>query len=177
MTGPSAPLALTIYLAVVSSISFGGFPTVLPDVRNFVVTTHGWMTNQEFANLFAMAQSIPGPNMILMMSFVGWKVWGFPGAVASAFATFGPPCTMYFAAYRVWDRFRDAPWQQIVRLGLVPVIMGLVIASGTVMARAADSSWSAVALTIAAAAVMLVTRLNPIWMLLAGAALGGLDLL
>jgi chromate transporter len=56
------------------------------------------MTNQEFANLFAMAQSIPGPNMILMMSFVGWKVWGFPGAVASAFATFGPPCTMYFAA-------------------------------------------------------------------------------
>jgi hypothetical protein len=37
------------------------------------------------------AQSIPGPNMILMMSFVGWKVWGFPGAVASAFATFGPP--------------------------------------------------------------------------------------
>jgi chromate transporter len=55
--------------------------------------------------------------------------------------------------------------------------MGLVIASGTVMARAADSSWRAVVLTIAAAAVMLVTRLNPMWMLLAGAALGGLDLL
>ena len=95
-----------------SSISFGGFPTVLPDVRNFVVGTHGWMTNQEFANIFAMAQSIPGPNMILMMSVVGWKVWGFPGAVASAFATFGPPCTIYFAAYQLWDRFRDASWQR-----------------------------------------------------------------
>jgi chromate transporter len=76
MTDPSAPIALTAHLALVSSISFGGFPAVLPDVRNFVVATHGWMTNQEFANLFAMAQSIPGPNMILMMSFVGWKVWG-----------------------------------------------------------------------------------------------------
>jgi hypothetical protein len=66
------------------------------------------MTNQEFANLFAMAQSIPGPNMILMMSFVGWKVWGFPGAVASAFATFGRPCTMYFAALgnAAWARVR-----------------------------------------------------------------------
>jgi len=32
------------------------------------------MTDQDFANIFAMAQSIPGPNMILMMSFVGWKV-------------------------------------------------------------------------------------------------------
>ena len=177
MSDPSAPLALTTHLAVVSSISFGGFPTVLPDVRNFVVTTHRRMTDQDFANIFAMAQSIPGPNMILMMSFVGWKVWGFPGAVASAFATFGPPCTIYFASYRLWDRFRDAPWQQIVRLGLVPVIMGLVIASGTVMARAADTSWRAIALTIAAAAVMLGTRLSPLWMLLVGAALGGFGLL
>jgi chromate transporter len=176
MSDPSAPLALTAHLAMVSSISFGGFPTVLPDVRNFVVTTHGWMTDQDFANIFAMAQSIPGPNMILMMSFVGWKVWGFPGAVASAFATFGPPCTIYFTAYRLWDRFRDAPWQQIVRLGLVPVIMGLVIASGTVMARAADR-WRGVVLTMAAVAITLGARLSPLWMLLVGAALGGLGLL
>ena len=87
------------------------------------------MTNQEFANLFAMAQSIPGPNMILMMSFVGWKVWGFPGAVVSAFATFGPPCLLYFGSYRLWDRFHHAPWQPIVRSGLAPVTIGLVIAS------------------------------------------------
>ena len=177
MTDPSAPIALTAHLALVSSVSFGGFPTVLPDVRNFVVGTHGWMTDQDFANIFAMAQSIAGPNMILMMSFVGWKVWGFPGAVASAFATFGPPCTIYFASYRLWDRFRDASWQQIVRLGLVPVIMGLVIASGTVVARAADTSWRAVALTMAATAIMLGTRLSPLWMLLVGAALGGFGLL
>jgi hypothetical protein len=78
MSDPSAPIALSAHLALVSSISFGGFPTVLPDVRNFVVATRGWMTDQEFANFFAIAQSIPGRNMILMMSFVGWKVWGFP---------------------------------------------------------------------------------------------------
>jgi chromate transporter len=150
---------------------------VLPDVRNFVVATHGWMTDQEFADFFAMAQSIPGPNMILMMSFVGWKVWGLPGAVASALATSGPPCAIYFAAHRLWDRFRNAPWQRIVRLGLVPVTMGLVIASGTVMARAADTGWRAAAITIAAVAFMLGTRLNPMWLLLAGGALGGLGLL
>ena len=177
MSDPSVPIALTAHLALVSSISFGGFPTVLPDVRNFVVSTHGWMTDQEFADLFAIAQSIPGPNMILMMSFVGWRVWGFPGAVVSAFATFGPPCTMYFAAYRIWDRFRDAPWQRIVRLGLVPVVMGLVIASGVVMARAADISWRGVAVTTAAAAIMLATRFNSMWLILVGGAFGGLGLL
>jgi chromate transporter len=55
--------------------------------------------------------------------------------------------------------------------------MGLVIASGTVMARAADTGWRSVAVTIAAAAIMLATRLNPLWMLLVGGAIGGLGLL
>ena len=161
MSDPSAPIALSAHLALVSSLSFGGFPTVLPDVRNFVVATHGWMTDQEFANFFAIAQSIPGPNMILMMSFVGWKVWGLPGAVASAFATSGPPCAMYFAGYRLWDRFRNAPWQRIVSLGLVPVTMGIVIASGIVIARAADNGWRTAALTLVAVAITLATRLIP----------------
>jgi len=165
MNSPSDPIALTAHLCLLSSISFGGFPTVLPDVRNFVVTTQGWMTDREFANFFAVAQAIPGPNMILMMSFVGWKVWGFPGAIASAAATFGPPCAIYFVAYHLWHRFRSAPWQGIVRGGLVPVTIGLVIVSGTVMARAADTDWQAAAMTVAAAALMLTRRINPLWML------------
>ena len=45
------------------------------------------------------------------------------------------------------------------------------------MARAADTSWRAVALTMAAAVITLGTRLSPLWMLLVGAALGGFGLL
>jgi len=177
MNDPSDAAALTARLALLSSISFGGFPTVLPDVRNFVVADHGWLTDHEFSNLFALAQAIPGPNMILMMSFVGWHVWGWPGAIASAFATFGPPCTMYFASYRLWHHFRDARWQPVIRSGLVPVTTGLVIASGTVMAGAAAKSWPALVVTAAAALLMLNSRINPFWLLLAGGLLGGMGLL
>jgi chromate transporter len=84
---------------------------------------------------------------------------------------------MYFAAYRLWERFRAAPWQSIVRGGLVPVTFGLVIAGGTIMARAADTGWQAAALTVAAVVLMLRTRLNPLWMILAGGALGGFGVL
>jgi chromate transporter len=177
MNVASAPLALTMQLVLLSSISFGGFPTVLPDVRDFVVVAHGWMTDQDFTNVFAISQAIPGPNMILMMGLIGWQVWGLPGAIVSSTATFGPPCLIYFTTYRLWSRFRDAPWQRIVRNGLVPVTTGLVIAGGVVIAHAADASWPAVAVTAVAALSMLLTRLNPFWILLAGAALGGLGLL
>jgi chromate transporter len=170
-------LALTFHLAVVSSISFGGFPTVLPDVRAFVVNTHGWITDQDFTSIFAMAQAIPGPNMVLMMGLIGWKVWGLAGALAAATATFAPPCAIYFAAFRLMHRFQEAHWQRVLRSALGPVTTGLIIASGIVMAQAAGITWAALAVTGAAAVVMLTTRLNPLWLLAAGGALGGLGFL
>ena len=57
MNDPSAPVTLTARLVLLASISFGGFPTVLPDVRHVVVATHGWMTDQDFANFFAISQA------------------------------------------------------------------------------------------------------------------------
>lgn len=177
MSNPSILITLTAHLILLSSISFGGFPSVLPDVRDLVVFTHAWMTDREFTNFFALAQSIPGPNMILMMTFVGWRACGLPGAIAGAFATFGPPCVMYFIAYRVWHRFRTSPWQHAVRIRLVPVTVGLVIGGGTVMARAADAGWEAAVVTLTAALLALRVRLNPALLLIAGGLLGGIGLL
>jgi chromate transporter len=171
---PSAILAA--HLAVLASVSFGGFPTVLPDVHDLVIA-EGWVSDREFANIFAVSQVMPGPNMILMMSFIGLKVGGIGGAIISAVATFGPPCAMYYASYRAWDRFRDMPWQRIVRRALAPLTIGLVVAGGYVMARAAAVGWPSVAITACAVALMLWTRINPLWILIAGGALGGLSVL
>jgi chromate transporter len=168
---------LTLFLALMSSISFGGIPPVLPDIRHFVVVAHGWLTDEDFANFFALAQTIPGPNMILMMALVGWKVAGVSGAAAAASATAIPPCAMYFAGYRLWDRFRDAAWQNVARASLAPLTFGLVVAGGTVMAEAVDTGWASVAITAAAAVLLLATRLNPLWVLGGAAALGALGLM
>jgi hypothetical protein len=93
----SSPTAILVaHLAVLSSIGFGGFPTVLPDIYD-LATVNGWLNDREFLNLFAVSQITPGPNIILMMSFIGLKVGGIGGAIASALATFGPPCAMYYA--------------------------------------------------------------------------------
>jgi chromate transporter len=74
-------------------------------------------------------------------------------------------------------RFQEAHWQHVVRSALIPVTTGLIIASGMVMAQAAGITWAAIAVTGAAAVVMLTTRLNPLWVLAAGGTLGGLGLL
>ena len=177
MNTPGASVSLVGHIALLAIISFGGVPGVLPDLRDFVVTANGWLSDRDFANCFAVVQAIPGPNMILMMSFIGWKIGGLPIAIASALVTFGPPCALSYTAFHFWDRFRETAWQQRARRGLAPVTIGLVIAGGYVMARVGDSGWASLAVTAAAIALVLLTRINPLWLVAAGGALGGLDVL
>jgi chromate transporter len=177
MSSPPAPVTFAAQIALLSLISFGGIPSVLPDIHSLVVVTKGWATDREFADFYAIAQAMPGLPMILMMSLIGWKVGGLAGALASAVATCGPSSAVAFVAFRLGDRFRDAPWQRIVRRGLVPVTVGIVIASGYVLARAADNGWQATAITGAAAGLILGTRISPLWILIAAGAIGGLGLI
>ena len=81
MNPSGASVSLIGHVALLAIISFGGVPGVLPDLRDFVVSANGWLTDREFANCFAIVQAIPGPNMILMMSLIGWKVGGLPVAI------------------------------------------------------------------------------------------------
>lgn len=177
MNDPSPSSALVLHLLVLSLISFGGIPAVLPDLRDFVVIANGWLTDRDFANCFAIVQVLPGPNMILMMGLIGWKVGGLPAAIAGGLAIFGPSCTACFTVFRLSERFRDTTWQRVLRRGLAPVTIGLVVAGGYVIGFASNAGWLSGGLTLGAAALLLLTRINPLWLLAAGGALGGLGLL
>ncbi|MFZ3236743.1 MAG: chromate transporter [Stellaceae bacterium] len=177
MTGPPPAAVLAAHLSWLSLISFGGIPVVLPAIHDLVVLAHGWVTDREFADFFALSQILPGPNFIFMMSLIGWKIGGPLGAAAAGLGIAGPACTVTLIAFRFWHRFRDAPWRLAVGRGLVPLTIGLVIAGGWILARAGGAGWRGLVLTAAAAALMLRCRLNPLWLLGAGGVAGGLGLL
>jgi chromate transporter len=177
MSSPNGAAPLIGHIALLAIISFGGVPGVLPDLHDFVVTANAWLTDREFADCFAIVQALPGPNMILMMSFIGWKVAGLPAAIFSALVTFVPSCAVAYIAFRFWDQFRDTSWQRRVRRGLAPVTIGLIIAGGFVMARTGDAGRSSLAVTAAAAGLTLLPRINPLWLVCAGAVLGGLGVI
>jgi chromate transporter len=173
MSSDLAPVKLAMRLALLSCISFGGFPSVLPDLRGFVVATNGWVTDQ----LFRPCAGGPRTEHHPADEFHRLESRGSSWRDPQRGRNIRPPCAMYFVAYQLWDRFRDARWQMIVRRGLAPLTIGLVIAGGTVMARTGDAGWQGAALTIAAAGLMIRTRVNPLWVLAAGGAFGGLGLL
>ncbi len=164
-------LTLAGYFALMSLAAIGGANGALPEMHRLVVEVKGWMTDRQFADMFAIAQVTPGPNVIIV-TLIGYHVAGVAGAVVTTLAMCGPACVFAIVISRIWDRFKDAKWRIAIQAGLVPVSIGLLAASALIVARAASTSWASIALTLVAAAVTYRLSLNPLWIFAIAALLG-----
>jgi chromate transporter len=166
---------LAVHFATLSLLAFGGANTIVPEIHRNAVEVRRWMGDQDFANLFAIAQAAPGPNAMIT-TLVGLKAAGIAGALVATIAFCLPAGLLVFVVVGVWDRIQDSPWRARIQAGLGPVTVGLVAASAFLLTRAADRGWGFAAITAATAAMAYFTRLNPLWALGAAAVLGGFGL-
>jgi chromate transporter len=158
--------------APLSLMMFGGANSIIPEIHRQTVVLHGWMNNAEFATLFAVAQTAPGPN-ILVVSLIGWQVAGIAGLLGATLAINVPHCALTYVIGRIIGRAGEATWLRAMKDALVPITTGLILASGVVMGRAADHGPLSVIVTAITAGFIVLTDWNPLWML-AAASLAGL---
>lgn len=164
-------LMLVLYFAKLSLLAVGGGNSILPEMYRLTVEVEHWLTPEEFADLFAIAQATPGPNM-LIVTLIGWHVAGLAGALTATLALCIPSCTLTYLVFRAWGRFADRPWRAAVQLGLAPLTVGLVAAGALMLVLATARSNAGMAIIAATAAGAYFTRLNPVWLLLCAAAAG-----
>ena len=165
-------IELALYFGLLSCIAFGGLPSVLPEMQRFVVNVKGWMSGEEFIRLFAIAQAAPGPN-ILFASLVGWKVAGPLGAVVALASISGPAAVIAWNVSALWEKYREAPWRVALQRAMAPLVVGLILSGGYVLATPSTvPDWRLWLIASATAAAMLATKVNPLWFLAAGGAAG-----
>ena len=163
--------ALALHFALLSLMAIGGVSSILPDMQRYVVEANHWLSERQFADAYALAQAAPGPNM-MFVTLLGWQLAGLTGAIVTTLATIGPPIVLTLCVTRLNARNPDAPLGRAIRGGLGPIAIGLTLASGWILARSNDPDWPAGALTLLTILLMLRTRLNPVWLILAGAIAG-----
>ncbi|WP_334158277.1 chromate transporter [Oryzomicrobium sp.] len=167
---------LFLHFALLSFLSFGGANALLPEIHRVVVHQQHWMNDATFTHLYAVAQAAPGPN-VLVVTLVGWQVAGVAGAVVSTVAMCLPMSVVIYFIFRHWERFRGAPWQQAVQVGVAPLSIGLVFSSGTLIGLTAGLGPGGIAATLATILVCLrFPKLHPLWLIAGGALLGLLGL-
>jgi chromate transporter len=163
--------SLAGYFALLSLFAVGGANAAIPEMHRVAVELMHWMSDRQFADMYAIAQMSPGPNVIIV-ALIGYHVAGFGGGAVATAAMCGPTCMLAFFVARVWDRFKEARWRIAIQAGMVPLSIGLIAASAFVLARSADHTVYAGLITAATAAVAFFTRVNPLWTFLCGGLLG-----
>jgi chromate transporter len=167
LAAPGDVVSLTTALQIcllfggASLMSVGGGNSVVPEIELQAVDTYHWLSQAQFADLFALAQAAPGPS-VLIVTLVGYSAAGVAGALLATAAMVAPAGVLVFVFARLWGRVEASPWRFAFEHGLAPVAVGLIAASGVVVARAADHSPAQYALTALATLVFCATKVSPI---------------
>jgi chromate transporter len=156
---------------LMSLFAVGGANAAIPEIHRVAVDVRHWMTDTQFTDVYAIAQLSPGPN-VLIVTLIGYRVAGIAGGLVATLAMCGPTAMLAYLVSRFLDRSSQSVWPAIVQAALVPLSIGLMSASGLILVETSDRSWMAVLVTAVAAVVAFATRLNPLWLLLAGGCLG-----
>lgn len=162
---------LFLEFLLLSCVAFGGATALLPEMHRVVVENHHWLDETTFTHLYAIAQAAPGPN-VLVVTLIGWKVAGLAGAMAATLAMCLPMSVVIYLLIDRWEGFAGARWQQAISLGVASLAVGLVFSGATLIAQAAGLAWSGVLLMLATVAINLRSKINPLWLIVAGAVFG-----
>ncbi len=168
-------LAYVYHLLQLSLLSIGGVITVLPDMHRTLVTDMGLVTDAQFTASVALAQAAPGPN-VLFVAIVGYLAAGLIGALVALAAILLPPATLAVLAARWGNERRTWLPVRAFKAGVAPISIGLMFASGWVLA--ADKPTISAGLVIGVVALLVGrTRVHLLLLIAAGAILGALGIL
>jgi len=159
-------LGLIIVFAPLSLFSFGGGQAVVADIQYQTVTVHGWLTDRQFTDLYAVSRAAPGPST-LIAALIGWQVYGFVGAIIACLAIYVPSSLVVYGAISWWHRNEESPWRVAIERGLAPIAVGLIFAGMLAVLQAAQIiradgvNLLGLATVVAAGALYFFTTISP----------------
>jgi chromate transporter len=124
---PQSPADLFVSFTVLALQGFGG---VLAVAQRELVERKRWMTNEEFVEEWAVAQIMPGPNIINLSIMIGGRYFGFRGALAALAGMLAAPLVVMLLIALLYAQFASHPAVIGALRGMGAVAAGLVVAAG-----------------------------------------------
>ncbi len=158
-------LSVSFIFLRIGTVTFGGGFVMIPEIQNEVVSSHHWLTHQEFADATALGQITPGP-VLIMATFVGYRVAGLLGTLFSTICVFLPSFLMTIAAGSSFRRFRSNRQMQAFLRGVAPAVTGLLAAAAWSVARSGIHTIIGGAMAVLLLVILLRYRPNALYVLI-----------
>jgi chromate transporter len=150
---------------------YGSGYVLLAFLREDFVQRLGWLTDQQIVDAVAVGQFTPGP-VFTTATFIGYLVGGLPGAIVATVAVFLPSFVFVAVVYPFVPRLRKSPWTSAFLDGANAAAVGLMIAVTWQLGVTSIVDALTALLALTAAVLLIRFKVNSVWLVLSGAAIG-----
>ncbi|MFB0934666.1 MAG: chromate transporter [Propionivibrio sp.] len=172
----AGPKSLSDLSLTLTGLALQGFGGVLAVVQHELVERKRWLTKEEFVEEWAVAQILPGPNVINLCLMIGSRYFGWRGALAALAGMLCVPTVGVLALAVAYARYGAHPVAIGALRGMGAIAAGLIIAAGLRLAGALKSNPLGVPLCVALGVItfvgIAVLRLPLVYILCGPGALG-----
>lgn len=151
----------------IGTFTLGGGYAMLPLIQREVVDRKGWIDEEEFLNMIALAQAAPGLIAVNSAIFIGWRVGGWKGVCGAVLGAVLPSFCIILAIAMVFSEWKELPAVEAAFKGIRPAVVALIAAPLVKMAKTAKISWLTALIPIVAALLIWLGHINPIWIIIA----------
>lgn len=157
-------------------LGYGGGPASIPLVENEVVKRYEWMTVQEFSEVLALGNSLPGPIATKMAGYIGYDVGGILGAVIGVFAAVAPSLIIMILLLGLLTKYKNSPKVKRLTLYVRPVIailLGVMAWRFFFESYEGIGLWQTAIITIASYLLMERFKVHPAFVIAGALVYGG----
>ncbi len=165
-------LQIFIVFAKVGIFGYGGGPSMIPLIQEEVVDIHGWLSTEEFVDALAMGNSLPGPIAIKMSAYVGYKLAGLPGSLASVMGVAAPSMVLMLVLAVFFLQYKDLPQIQAILKAVRPAVVALMALVVYEIYPESIQSWDTLLIAIVTFAVIAFFKIHPALAIVGAAILG-----
>lgn len=160
-------------------LGYGGGPASIPLVENEVVDRYGWYTVQEFSQVLALGNSLPGPIATKMAGYIGYDVGGVLGAIIAVFATVAPSLILMIILLKILLKYKNSPKVKQLTSYVRPIIailLGVMAWDFFVESYEGIGIWQTVGIGVISFFMIERWRIHPAIVIVAAFVYGGLVL-
>ena len=154
----------------IGAFTLGGGYAMLSMVEKAVVDKKQWIAADEFWDLIAIVQSLPGVFAVNTALYVGHKIAGKKGATAAMLGAIIPSIVIILLLATIFREYRDLPVVERIFKGIRPCVVALILAPSLRMIKSAKINWKTVIIPIATVALIWWLKVSPAWVILAAIA-------
>jgi len=151
----------------IGAFTLGGGYAMLSMVEKAVVDKKKWIASDEFWDMIAIVQSLPGVFAVNTALYVGHKVDGTKGAVAAMLGAILPSIVIILLLATILKEYRSLPVVERVFQGIRPCVVALILAPSLRMIKSAKITWKTAIIPVAAVALIYFCKVSPALVIIA----------